>query len=107
MIDDVFIKNLLKRLMQKSIMKDIGSANIYQEYEFLYDEDNKRYHGIIDLLIEFSDNIWIIDYKLKNVKDEAYIKQLNGYKKYIEEISKKPVKISLYSILDECFEEVV
>ena len=105
LIEDDFYKQKVISFINK--MPNLDSADIYQEYEFLYDENNKRYHGIIDLLIEFSDNIWIIDYKLKNVKDEAYIKQLNGYKKYIEDISKKPVKISLYSILDECFEEVM
>ena len=42
-----------------------------------------------------------MDYKLKHTKDEAYLKQLNGYKKYIENITNKQTKIYLYSILDE------
>ena len=42
-----------------------------------------------------------MDYKLKHITDEAYLKQLNGYKKYIEKITDKKTKIYLYSILDE------
>ena len=52
-------------------------------------------------MIEHDDHIDIIDYKLKNTTDSNYIKQLNGYKKYIESISEKNVNLYLYSILDE------
>ena len=79
---------------------DNNYLNIYKEYEFIYEKDNEEYHGIIDLLIEYKDNFIIIDYKLKNIEDENYIKQLNGYKEYIESISNKKVEIYLYSILD-------
>ena len=48
----------------------------------------------------------IVDYKLKNTKDEAYINQLNGYKNYIEKITNKTTKIYLYSILDEKLEAI-
>ena len=83
------------------IFNDIENANIYKEYEFYYSESNVNYHGIIDLMIEHDDHIDIIDYKLKNTTDSNYIKQLNGYKKYIESISEKNVNLYLYSILDE------
>lgn len=102
--DDFYKQKVIQFLKQ---LPDLKDANIYQEYEFLYDEDNTRYHGIIDLLIEYPDSIQIVDYKLKNVKDEAYTKQLTGYKKYVEEMSNKPVSISLYSIIDECFEKIM
>ena len=46
------------------------------------------YHGIIDLMLEYSDNIKIIDSKLKNISDNEYLKQLNGYKTYIEKTFK-------------------
>ena len=63
---------------------DIGTANVYKEYEFIYEDNNVTYHGIIDLMLEYDNNIKIIDYKLKNINDNAYLKQLNGYKNYIE-----------------------
>ena len=63
-------------------------------------EDDKEYRGVIDLMLEYKDYINIIDYKLKNVEDPLYIKQLDGYKKYIERISNKKVFVYLYSIID-------
>ena len=78
----------------------------YREYEFKYTENNISYHGIIDLMLEYDNYINIIDYKLKNINDIEYIKQLNGYKRYIERISNKKVKIYLYSIIEDELKEV-
>ena len=100
-ISEEFIVNKIKHMLMNSIFNDIENANIYKEYEFYYSESNVNYHGIIDLMIEHDDHIDIIDYKLKNTTDSNYIKQLNGYKKYIESISEKNVNLYLYSILDE------
>ncbi len=100
-ISEEFIVNKIKHMLMNPIFNDIENANIYKEYEFYYSESNVNYHGIIDLMIEHDDHIDIIDYKLKNTTDSNYIKQLNGYKKYIESISKKNVNLYLYSILDE------
>ncbi len=83
-----------------------GSKEIFQEYEFIYEEANTTYHGIIDLLIAKEKENIIVDIKLKNTEDKAYINQLNGYKKYIESITKKSTKIYLYSILDEKLTEI-
>jgi ATP-dependent exoDNAse (exonuclease V) beta subunit len=63
--------------------------------------ENIEYHGIIDLMLEYKDHIDIYDYKLKNILDDAYAKQLSGYKKYIENKMKKPVNTYLYSIFDK------
>ena len=87
-------------------MKNIEDANIYHEYEFIYEKDNTSYHGIIDLMMEYKDHIDIIDYKLKNISDENYIKQLNGYRDYISSISNKKIDIYLYSILDETIQKL-
>lgn len=100
-ISEEFIVNKIKHMLMNPIFDDIEKANVYKEYEFYYSESNVNYHGIIDLMIEHNDHIDIIDYKLKNTTDSNYIKQLNGYKKYIESISKKNVNLYLYSILDE------
>ncbi len=96
-------KKIIERFLEKV---DISHANIYKEYEFIYDEDNTTYHGIIDLMLEYQDNIKIIDYKLKNINDEAYIKQLNGYKDYIEKLFNKKTSIYLYSITLNTLEEI-
>lgn len=90
---------LITNFLNQDINKNIKNANIYKEYEFIYLDDNKQIHGIIDLMLEYDTYINIIDYKLSHTEDEAYIKQLNSYKKYIEGKSNKKVNIYLYSIL--------
>ena len=85
---------------------NIDNADIYKEYEFIYEEDNTTYHGIIDLMLVYKDNIKIIDYKLKNISDEAYLKQLNGYKDYIEKRFNKPADIYLYSVINNTLEKI-
>ena len=94
-------------IISKFISKiDITNSNIYKEYEFIYNEDNTTYHGIIDLMLEYEDNIKIIDYKLKNINDTDYIKQLTGYKNYIEKKFNKETSIYLYSILSNTLEKI-
>ena len=51
-------------------------------------------------MLEYDDHIDIIDYKLKNIEENAYIDQLNGYKKYIETKTNKKISTYLYSIID-------
>ena len=99
-INNLFIRKLVKQFLDTPVMKDIEDSLIYQEYEFIYEEDNIEYNGVIDLMIEHNDYIDIIDYKLKNIDDEAYKKQLMGYKKYIQSKTNKVVNLYLYSIID-------
>ncbi|MBQ2873162.1 MAG: UvrD-helicase domain-containing protein [Bacilli bacterium] len=94
-----YVKNLLDKL-------DNNFINIYREYEFIYEADGIIYNGVIDLMLEYNDYINIIDYKLKNIEDEAYLKQMEGYRKYIESISNKKINVYLYSILDNDLRKV-
>lgn len=85
---------------------DFLSANIYQELEFMFMKDQEEYHGIIDLMLEYEDEIKIIDYKLKNIEDDAYQKQLSVYYEYIRSVSDKKISLYLYSIMDNKVKEV-
>ena len=85
---------------------DFSSASIYQELEFFFTYQDLEYHGIIDLMLEYDKEIKIIDYKLKNIEDKAYIKQLNIYYDYIRSISDKKISLYLYSIIDNKVNEV-
>ena len=96
-------KNIIK-FLESDILKNISKGKIYKEYEFMYEKDNTINHGIIDLMIEYPDYIDIIDYKLKNIDDENYIKQLKGYKEFIEEKTNKKVNLYLYSIIDNKYD---
>jgi len=89
-----YILNFIKHI-------DLNYINCFKEYEFIYEQENEVKHGFIDLMLEYENHIDIIDYKMKNITDENYLKQLNGYKDYIESITKKKVDIYLYSILDD------
>lgn len=104
-IEDEFIRKKIVNFLNSPLLKNIQDANIFHEYEFVYLKDLNEYHGSIDLMIEYKDRIDIIDYKLKDTTNEHYLDQLKGYKNYIEEITKKKKKISiyLYSILEEEF----
>lgn len=77
--------------------------NTYKEYEFKYFEDNLEINGIIDLIIEYEDKYYIVDYKLKNIDEEAYIRQLTIYKNYLSKITNKKIEVYLYSVMDEEF----
>ena len=99
-----FSQNKVKAFINTKILD--GALDIYKEYEFIYLDQDEEKHGIIDLLITKKDKNIIVDYKLKNISDEAYISQLNGYKKYIESITNKQTEIYLYSILDETLQDM-
>ena len=98
--DNKYVNHLLNTF-------DFNCAKIYQELEFSYELDDVLYHGIIDLMLEYEDKIFIIDYKLKNIDDENYIKQLNVYYNYVKCISNKDVHMYLYSILDNVTKEII
>ena len=94
-----YVINFLKHI-------DNNFINHYHEYEFTYEENNNLYSGIIDLILEYDTHIKIIDYKLKDTDDTEYLKQLDGYKKYLNKITNKNIKIYLYSILEDKLVEV-
>ena len=98
--DNIYIKNLLSQI-------DNNFINTYHEYEFCYLSDGVKYNGVIDLMIEYDDKIYIIDYKLKDILDSEYTKQLAGYKEYITLLTKKEIKTYLYSVIDGTLKEVL
>ena len=104
-VDDS-IKDKINKFLNTELIKNNIDSNMYKEYEFIYNEDNQKLHGIIDLLIENEDKMIIVDYKLKNIDDSNYDKQLNGYRKYIMEKTNKETYCYLYSILDEKYREI-
>ena len=92
-------KKYIDNFFSQKILENINKATIYKEYEFIYFDNNEKYHGIIDLMLVYDNYIDIIDYKLNDISDDAYLEQLKGYKKYIEKKFNKKTNIYLYSIL--------
>ncbi len=107
LIEDQNIATLITEIQNNELLKDLKNADIYQEYEFIYEEEEKTYHGIIDLMLVYDTHIDIIDYKLNDTTDDNYRKQIEGYKKYIQTISNKPINTYLYSILERKFTKIV
>ena len=89
------------------LIADLKEAKTYQELEFYFEENSTSYNGVIDLLLEFKDKFFIIDYKLANLDKSEYERQLNVYKRYIETKSKKMVKCYLLSVLNGTYKEVI
>ncbi|MEG0995106.1 MAG: 3'-5' exonuclease, partial [Bacilli bacterium] len=100
--EDTYIKNKVLAFLNSSFLKSLDIEKIVREYSFIENDTIGR----IDLIIFTKKTQIIIDYKLKNIKDEAYIKQLNGYKTFLKTKDKRVVKMYLYSIIDEMFYEL-
>ena len=101
-ISDYFKAKIEKFL---SLIDTKNIINVYKEYEFSYEKDDNSFHGIIDLILEYEDKIKIIDYKLKNIDDENYDKQIKTYKEYLSTKTNKKIETYLFSILKEKLEE--
>mgnify|MGYP003289916832 CR=1 FL=1 len=97
--------NHIKYFLSLDILKGIENAKVYKEYEFSFTTD-KKYHGIIDLLIVSENCIRIVDYKLKNINDLEYIKQINGYIDYVKSISYSNVEGYIYSLIDQTIKKI-
>ena len=104
--DNKLINEKVNKFLNSDLLKNIDNAKVYKEYEFMYVKDDIKYHGIIDLMLEYNNHIDIIDYKLKNIEDKKYIDQLTGYKNFIEYKTNKKVNLYLYSIIDSTILEI-
>ncbi len=99
-------KERITMFLNNKILDNIDECNIYKEYEFIYEDKNVVKHGIIDLLLEYKDSLIIVDYKLKNIDNDYYKEQVNGYKIFLNKKTGKNIKCFLYSILDNVIKEV-
>ena len=91
---DLMDKKVISRFIDSELLNIKDALNFYKEVEFI--KDNK--HGFIDLIVEYENEYKIIDYKLSNIDDDNYIKQLKGYKEYLKNIVNKPISLYLYSL---------
>ena len=96
-IQDGRFKRYVSNVINSKFFKNLGNSQVLHEYSFKDEKNNVR--GIIDCLIVKDDEIDIIDFKLKNISEDAYDKQLITYKKYISTISDKPIKMYLLAAI--------
>ncbi len=69
-LDNDILKEIIISLSKQDFVKNI--VNYWTEYEFYYEDDQVSVNGIIDLLIETEDFVYIIDYKLFNIEAKEY-----------------------------------
>ena len=97
-IKDVNDRKRIDKFLSNPIFDKLENTKIAHEYAF-YDEVNDI-HGVIDLLIVHDDHIDIVDYKLSNVDDINYEKQVKTYKDYVSRISpNKDINLYILGIL--------
>ena len=91
-LDTSFITNpkdraLIDKLVAHPIIQNVslqvkqGTARVYKEYAYL--DEKTGLTSIIDLLIIEGNQATIIDYKTNQIDDEAYVKQLQTYGRYL------------------------
>ncbi len=101
-IKDKKEKEIIERLIKSPLMQEAFAADeVYTEYGF-FDETN-RTTGFIDLMFVKDGHYTIVDYKTKNIDDEAYIDQLRTYQRNIKErfgIDDADISLYLLSIID-------
>ena len=57
-------------------------------------------------MLEYNDRIDIIDYKLKQIDDSNYDKQLKGYRDFVKTKTDKEINLYLYSIMDNTIRKI-
>ena len=96
-IDDKTVRKYVDNVLKSRLFAGIFEKNIKKEFPF-YDEKNNTF-GFIDCLIEKDNEIIIVDFKFKDLDDDAYVTQLHAYKQYISTLSDKNIKMFLLSYL--------
>lgn len=96
-IEDKYDQTLINKFLNLSLIKNLKNPKIYKEYEFIDEKENT--HGIIDCLIIDENKAIILDYKLKNIDDEAYVNQIRVYFNYVKNYFNMTSECYLYSIL--------
>jgi ATP-dependent helicase/nuclease subunit A len=100
------LKEAIMYLVNTDLFMRLENPRFLKEYEFLEEDSYGMRRGIIDLLIIDDKQIIAIDYKLKNLDDEAYFKQLKGYYDYLKPKFEKKVRLFLYSLTDKALKEI-
>lgn len=97
---------ILENFLNNPLLSNLSDAKIYKEYEFFFTSDNKDYHGFIDLMLEYEDHIKIIDYKLKDIDNENYLRQLKGYREFLTTKTSKTIELYLFSLIDNKYKKI-
>ena len=96
-IKDSRMRKYVQNVKESWLLKDVKNDDVRHEFPF-YDETNGT-SGYIDLLILRDNVVDIVDFKLKNIDDVEYDKQLRTYKEYLKTITNKKIRMFLLSAI--------
>lgn len=96
----------IQNFFQQPFIKHVEILHVFKEYAFRYENEGLFVNGSIDLIIETKDALLVIDYKLKDIQNIQYEKQVKTYMTYLKNVSNKEIQGYLYSILDGKYKEV-
>ena len=108
--DDLsYIKNRQMRkyvynVKNSPLFKGVKNKDVRHEFHFY--EQSSGIEGYIDALIIKENEVDIIDFKLKNIDEIEYERQLRIYKEYIKTITDKPIKMYLLAAVTGEIKEV-
>lgn len=100
-------QNLIQAFFDQPIMQKALKGKIFKELPFVNPQEEGLIRGIIDLVIEFDDEVYIIDYKMRSTDQAAYQEQVMRYVKYLHEKTNKPVSGYLYSLVNHTLLTVI
>ena len=103
-IKDSRMKKYILNVKNSELFKGVKNSQVRHEFEF-FDEEN-NISGFIDALIIRDNHIDIVDFKLKNIDDDKYDRQLRIYKRYISKNTTLPVKMYLLAAITGEIREV-
>ena len=103
-IKDSRMRKYVSNVKNSELFKGVKNSQIRHEFEF-YDEENNL-SGFIDALIIKEDEVDIIDFKLKNIDDDKYDRQLRIYKRFIITKTNLPVEMYLLAAITGEIREV-
>ena len=101
------IKSAIYELVNTEVFRKLSKPKYFKEYEFYEEKEKGELRGIIDLLIIDETDLIVIDYKLRNIDDSHYEKQLRGYYNYLKDKTNKNIKVFLYSLTKALLKEII
>ena len=98
------MKKYVYNVMNSSLFKGIKNNQVRHEFRFYDEEENIQ--GYIDALIVKENEIDIVDFKLKNIDEVEYDRQLRIYKSYLSKKTTLPIKMYLLAAINGEIREV-
>ena len=103
-IKDSNIRRYVRNVKESWIFKGVKNSQVRHEVRYFDEENNMQ--CFIDALSIKDDEIDIVDFKLKNIDEKDYDKQLRTYKRYVSKNTTLPVKMYLLAAITGEIREV-